>query len=65
MWSINDNDIYFAVTYNDLKDGGTILDSMGYKPVIYSSKLLWNINEFLHSKKINTINDIWVLYRKE
>jgi len=63
--SINANDIYFAVTYNDLKEGRAMLDSLGYKPVIYSSKLLWNINEFLHSKKINTINDIWVLYRKE
>jgi len=59
------NDVYLAVTYNDLKDGRPMLDSLGYKPTIYSSKLLWNINEFLHSKKINTINDIWVLYKKE
>jgi len=63
--SINANDIYFAVTYNDLKNGRPMLDSLGYKPVLYSSNLLWHINEFLHSKKINTINDIWVLYRKE
>jgi len=63
--SINANDIYFAVTYNELKDRRPMLDSLGFKPVIYSSKLLWNINEFLHSKKINTINDIWVLYKKE
>jgi hypothetical protein len=26
--------------------------------------MLWEINEFLDSKKINTINDIWVLYKK-
>lgn len=58
------NDIYLAVTYNDLKDGRQLLDSLGYKPVIYSSSVLWNINEFLHSKRINTINDIWVLYKK-
>ena len=42
-----------------------MLDSLGYKPVRYSSKFLWNINEFLASKKLNTINDIWVLYKKE
>ena len=47
-------DIYLAVTYNDLKEGSPMLDSLGYKPAMYSSKLLWNINEFLASKKINT-----------
>jgi hypothetical protein len=59
------NNIYLAVTYNDLKQGRPMLDSLGYKPVLYSSKLLWNINKFLGSKKINTINDIWVLYKKD
>jgi hypothetical protein len=59
------NGTYLAVTYNDLKDGMKILDSLGYKPQFYSSNLLWNLNEFLRSKKINTINDIWVLYKKE
>ena len=63
--SLTGKDIFIAVTYNDLKQGRPMLDSLGYKPIMYSSKLLWNINEFLHSKKINTINDIWVLYKKE
>ena len=63
--SLSGKDVFIAVTYNDLKQGRPMLDSLGYKPVMYSSKFLWNINEFLHSKKINTINDIWVLYRKE
>ncbi|HET6994842.1 MAG TPA: hypothetical protein VFI06_07660 [Chitinophagaceae bacterium] len=63
--NLSSNGIFLAVTYNDLKEGRSVLDSLGYKPVIYSSKLLWNINEFLHSKKINTINDIWVLYKKD
>ncbi len=38
---------------------------MGYHGVVYSSRLLWNINEFLHSIGMNNINDIWVLYRKK
>jgi phosphatidylinositol glycan class B len=63
--SLSGNNIYLAVTFNDLKEGRPMLDSLGYKPVLYSSKLLWNLNDFLYSKKINTINDIWVLYRKE
>ena len=63
--SLNGHDIFLAVTYNDLKQGRSMLDSLGYKPVRYSSKFLWNINEFLASKKLNTINDIWVLYKKE
>jgi phosphatidylinositol glycan class B len=63
--SLLGDNIYLAVTYNDLKQGRPMLDSLGYKPVLYSSKLLWNINEFLASKKINTINDIWVLYKKD
>jgi len=63
--SLAGKDVLLAVTYNDLKDGRSMLDSLGFKPVFYSSALLWNLNEFLHSKKINTINDIWVLYKKE
>ncbi len=57
--------IFIATTYNESKQKRAMLDSLGYKPVMYSSNLLWNINEFLNSKKINTINDIWVLYEKE
>ena len=63
--SLTGKDIFIAATYNDIKQRKLLFDSLGYKPAMYSSKLLWSINRFLDSKKINTINDIWVLYRKE
>ncbi|MBD2755758.1 glycosyltransferase family protein [Spirosoma validum] len=56
---------WLATTYNDAKDNLPLLDSLGFKPQFYSSATLWTVNEFLHSKKVNTIEDIWVLYRKE
>jgi hypothetical protein len=40
------------------------MDSLGYKPIEYGNKLAWNLNEFLMKKEINTINDIWVLYKR-
>jgi len=55
---------YFTATYDQLQDHRQLIDSMGFKPMLYSSKLLWEVNEFLYSKKIHTINDIWVLYQK-
>ena len=60
------NDIkYLATTFNEIKDIRTSIDSLGYKPVMYSSELLWGVNELLNKKKINTINEIWVLFKKE
>jgi len=56
---------YFATTYNESKQRRSLLDSLGYKPILYSSRLIWNINKYLDTKKINTINDIWILYKKE
>lgn len=56
--------IFIATTFNQIKNDQGLLDSLGYKPVIYSSKLLWNIDEFLHSKKLPPIDDIWVLYKR-
>ncbi len=56
---------WLVTTYNDAKDSHVALDSLGYTPQLYSSALIWNVNRFLESKQINTINDIWVLYRKE
>ncbi len=70
--SINDsvrylkgNNILIATTFNQIKDNQLLLDSLGYKPILYSSKMLWDLNEYLDSKQINTINDIWILYKKE
>ena len=56
---------WLATTYNQMKDDKKMIDSLGYQPVAYSSHLLWNINRLLDSKKINTINDIWVLYKRK
>jgi phosphatidylinositol glycan class B len=56
---------YLATTFNEVKDKRKTIDSLGYKPVMYSSNLLWAVNEMLNRKKINTINEIWILYKKE
>jgi phosphatidylinositol glycan class B len=56
---------YLATTFNEIKDKRSTIDSLGYKPVMYSSNLLWGVNEFLNKKKINTINEIWVLFKKD
>jgi len=56
--------VWLAATYNQIKPDKKMIDSLGYKPVAFSSQWLWNINVFLDEKKVNTINDIWVLYRK-
>ena len=62
---LNDSAIYLTSTFEQVVDKKKLLDSLGYKPVLYSSSLLWKINEILYSRKILTINDIWVLYKKE
>ncbi|GAB3885047.1 glycosyltransferase family protein [Spirosoma agri] len=59
------NNVWLATTYNDAKDKLPLLDSLGFKPQLYSSTPLWHVNEWLQSKDINTINNIWVLYKKE
>ncbi len=56
---------YITTTYNYAKDSLPFLDSLGCKPLFYSSTALWSINEFLQGKKQHTINDIWVLFRKD
>ncbi|GAB3549880.1 glycosyltransferase family protein [Spirosoma fluminis] len=56
---------WLVTTYNDAKDKLPLLDSLGFKPQLYSSSTLWKLNEFLQKQNINTINEIWVLYRKE
>lgn len=56
---------WLVTTFNDAKKDLPLLDSLGYKPQLYSSEILWNVNKFLLSKESNTINEIWVLYRKD
>jgi hypothetical protein len=55
---------YLTATYDQVKDHQALLDSLGYTRVLYSSRLLWGIDAFLDARGINTINDIWVLYRR-
>jgi len=62
---LNEGGIWITSTFNDIQDNFGKLDSLGYKPELYSSSMLWNINLFLKQKKMNTVNDIWVLYKLE
>ncbi|MFY8128462.1 MAG: hypothetical protein ACOVMM_08780 [Chitinophagaceae bacterium] len=55
---------YVATTFNQVKNDFKMLDSLGYKPVEFGNKFAWKLNQFLMSKEINTINDIWVLYQR-
>ena len=55
---------YVSATYNDIKEHKAELEKMGLQPVMHSSDLLWGVNELLHAKNVNTINEIWVLYKK-
>lgn len=59
------NNAWLATTYNDAKEKLPLLDSLGFKPQLYSSTPLWHVNQWLQSKDIGTINNIWVLYKKE
>ena len=56
---------YLVTTFDRIKGQQGFLDSLGYRRVLYSSRFLWSINTFLDEQKINTINDIWVLYQKK
>ena len=62
---IKDSMVFFTATFERVIDKKELMDSLGYKPVLYSSRLIWKLNEYLFSKKIHTINDIWVLYEKQ
>ena len=55
---------YITTTYDQLIGKKVLPDSLGYQRVLYSSRLLWGVNETLESIGMNTINDIWVLYKK-
>jgi GPI mannosyltransferase 3 len=63
-WSLQEKPEYLSATFDQIVDHPALLDSMGYHGIVYSSRLLWGINEFLHSIGMNNINDIWVLYKK-
>jgi phosphatidylinositol glycan class B len=58
-------DVYLGATYNDIKTRKDEIRDAGFRPVMHSSDLLWKINEFLDSKHKTTINEIWVLYKKD
>lgn len=56
---------WLITTYNDAKNRFGLIDSLGFKPRLYSSSSLWKINQSLESKNIGTINEIWVLYKRD
>jgi GPI mannosyltransferase 3 len=62
---LNPSPQYVITTYNQVRKDKQIMDSLHYKPILFSSPTLWKINEVLDTKGINTINDIWALYQKE
>ena len=61
---ITGENAYIATTFDKIKKDHHLIDSLHLKPQLYSSTILWGINEFLNTRKVNTINDIWVLYKK-
>ncbi len=62
---VRDKADYIVTTYNQTDGRKASFDSLGYTGVLYSSRLLWGLNELLGSMKVNTINDIWVLYERK
>lgn len=56
---------WLITTYNDAKNQFGLIDSLGFKPHLYSSPALWKTNQLLESNGIGTINEIWILYKKE
>ena len=62
---VSDKALYFTTSYNDIKNNKTLPDSLGYQREFCSSPVLWGVNTMLQSMGINTINDVWVLYKKK
>ena len=62
---VKDQALYFTTSYNDMKDNKKLFDSLGYERQFCSSPILWGVNTMLQSMGINTINDVWVLYRRK
>ncbi|HEY4287320.1 MAG TPA: hypothetical protein VGN00_09510 [Puia sp.] len=65
MRYFSDKATYFATSYNDIKNNKQLPDSLGYERQFCSSNILWGVNTMLQSMGINTINDVWVLYKKK
>jgi phosphatidylinositol glycan class B len=65
MRYFSDKATYFATSYNDIKHNKQLPDSLGYERQFCSSEILWGVNTMLQSMGINTINDVWVLYKKK
>jgi len=62
---VSDKAQYFTTSYNDIKDNKKLPDSLGYQREFCSSPILWGVNTMLQSMGINTINDVWVLYKRK
>ena len=57
---------YICTTYNQLhKDPSYLSLASKHQAVFYSSRFLWQLNEFLRKQGINTISEIWVMYKVE
>lgn len=65
MRYVSDRALYFTTSFNDIKNNRSLPDSLGYERQFCSSPILWGVNEMLQSMGINTINDVWVLYKKK
>ncbi len=56
---------YVTVTYNRIEGNTALLERLGYEKCFCSSSFLWKINEWLKASHVNTLNDIWVLYKRK
>jgi len=64
MDSMGNQPFYLLTTYNDLHGDSTDAALLAHlKPAMTSTGLIWSLNEFLGKKGMNTINEIWAMYR--
>jgi len=64
MDSLGGKPFYLLTTYNDLhRDSTDAALLAGREPVMTSTRLIWSLNAFLNRKGMNTINEIWAMYR--
>jgi phosphatidylinositol glycan class B len=64
MDSLGTTPFYLLTTYNDLHRDSTDANLLrGSKPLMTSTGIIWSLNEFLNDRGMNTINEIWAMYR--